>query len=425
MDFVNWLLTATNGMDYLVYFMVFFFAGMEATIGMSMLFPGSLSVMIIGALSAMSTSFKIYYILPFAIIGAILGDNISYFLGNKYGSRLIERIKFIDEQTLSSAKRFIDLHGPKSVMLGRFVPFIKETMPFVAGSFNMNRMEFIKFNIIGAIGWGILWPGMGYVFAKSILAGNSVATKIQLILMLLIFAYLAYFFLKDFVFERYKIDIVSNISAILNNKLWRMFIISSVVLYSFFVLLTIEILEHDALVELMDYMGFLYIYSNFNEAIFGFMKLLTLTAKWYVVLFFLICLSVFFFFKKITVYTLPFWISIGGVSVSVLILKHIVGRTRPEYMRVTEHGMSFPSGHAALATVVAGVIIYVLLKNEHIKHKTFWISAACIWAVLIYISRIYLGVHYISDIVGGILLGLVFVVMGGAVYNWIEHRYNK
>lgn len=104
-----------------------------------------------------------------------------------------------------------------------------------------------------------------------------------------------------------------------------------------------------------------------------------------------------------------------------LLLKNIVERPRPEgYRLITETGYSFPSGHSMISAAFYGLIIYFIWKNVKDK-KLKYISCALlgILIVLIGISRIYLGVHYASDVIGGFTISIVYLIIFTSVFKMI------
>lgn len=104
-----------------------------------------------------------------------------------------------------------------------------------------------------------------------------------------------------------------------------------------------------------------------------------------------------------------------------LLLKNIVERPRPEgYRLITETGYSFPSGHSMISAAFYGLIIYFIWKNVKDK-KIKYISCALlgILIVLIGISRIYLGVHYASDVIGGFTISIVYLIIFTSVFKMI------
>lgn len=92
--------------------------------------------------------------------------------------------------------------------------------------------------------------------------------------------------------------------------------------------------------------------------------------------------------------------------------KNIVLRTRPDHLRLIEEtGYSFPSGHAMGSIVFYGFIIFLLSKSKINKYLKIFLSIIIgLTIFLIGISRIYVGVHYPSDIIGGFLLGYIILI---------------
>lgn len=103
------------------------------------------------------------------------------------------------------------------------------------------------------------------------------------------------------------------------------------------------------------------------------------------------------------------------------ILKYILQRPRPtEYRLIEETGFSFPSGHSMVSMAFYGYLIYLIYK--YVKNKSLkWISIILLSILIcsIGISRIYLGVHYTSDVLGGFLISLSYLI----VYTLIVNRY--
>ncbi len=106
-----------------------------------------------------------------------------------------------------------------------------------------------------------------------------------------------------------------------------------------------------------------------------------------------------------------------GFTLNVF-LKFVVARTRPTFAIVAEQGYSFPSGHAMLSTIFYGLIIYFVYTSKFNKiYKIFSIIILSIVILLISFSRLYLGVHYLSDVYSGILIGLLFICIFIIVKN--------
>ncbi len=119
------------------------------------------------------------------------------------------------------------------------------------------------------------------------------------------------------------------------------------------------------------------------------------------------------FLRKRWRYALLSTVAILGASVLNLIIKALVHRARPE--NLIETGFSFPSGHAITAIVYVSLLIYSYKDDiKHVATKYILIIAASTFFVIVGLTRIYLNVHWFSDVIAGMSLGLfwfMFVVL--------------
>lgn len=123
-------------------------------------------------------------------------------------------------------------------------------------------------------------------------------------------------------------------------------------------------------------------------------------------------------------------INLCSVTVLNLVLKSILQRPRPnEYRIINETGYSFPSGHSMISMAFYGFIIYLIYKN--IKNKYLkWISIILLSILILMIgfSRIYLGVHYVSDVLAGFLFSISYLIVYIKIINkclFIEEGSNE
>lgn len=111
---------------------------------------------------------------------------------------------------------------------------------------------------------------------------------------------------------------------------------------------------------------------------------------------------------------------LGGAVINATV-KGLVERARPVLPDPVAHapGMSFPSGHAQSAVVATSVLLLVFLPALRGRWRTAALVAAVAWALVVGFSRVALGVHYVSDVVAGFVLGLAWVaLMTGAFSAW-------
>ena len=106
------------------------------------------------------------------------------------------------------------------------------------------------------------------------------------------------------------------------------------------------------------------------------------------------------------------FISLGGLG-SAFLLKNFIHRARPLDGLLNETSFSFPSAHAMISVVFYGFIIYLLLpKIKNRKIKAMKILIASFLVLFIGFSRLYLGVHYLSDVLAGYIIGAIWLLIG-------------
>lgn len=129
--------------------------------------------------------------------------------------------------------------------------------------------------------------------------------------------------------------------------------------------------------------------------------------------------------KKKLIFAL--FLNLGMTALLNLSLKYIFARSRPDiaFQLVQETGYSFPSGHAMFSLTFYGFIIYTIIKSNF-KKSTKAISSILLslLVLLICFSRIYLGVHYFSDVLGGILISIVYLTIFLFIFERNSFKYN-
>ena len=123
----------------------------------------------------------------------------------------------------------------------------------------------------------------------------------------------------------------------------------------------------------------------------------------------IICLVLLLLHATRKKYGVPVFVTVATSFILNCILKNIFLRPRPDVLRlVTETSYSFPSGHSMVNASLYTILVLLLLKNSSKKGKTIILSISfVILFLLIGISRIYLGVHYLGDVLAGWILGIL------------------
>ena len=169
----------------------------------------------------------------------------------------------------------------------------------------------------------------------------------------------------------------------------------------------------------------LWIHSHFPEWLDGPMRLVTALGYYWVVLS-LLAVGVFVFYRKgWKLSAILLVVSTSGSILLTTVLKAIFERSRPELFDsgYTASFYSFPSGHATVAVGFYGTL--TLLLAYRLRGYARWLVAACgvSLVLLIGFSRLYLGVHYPTDVLAGFLAALLWLVFVGVVYAaWLSVR---
>lgn len=126
-------------------------------------FPGD-SLLFTAGLFAHAGYFNLEILIIGCIIAAILGDSVGYFTGSKMGPKIFkkENSLFFKKKYLLDAQEFYVKYGKKTIVLARFVPFVRTFAPIVAGVGKMSYKTFISYNIISGIIWPLSMISLGY-----------------------------------------------------------------------------------------------------------------------------------------------------------------------------------------------------------------------------------------------------------------------
>jgi undecaprenyl-diphosphatase len=133
----------------------------------------------------------------------------------------------------------------------------------------------------------------------------------------------------------------------------------------------------------------------------------------------------FFIIQRKFVFIIPLLITLAGTGLTILIGKIYFHRERPNVLAFyNEPSYSFPSGHATVSVAFYGLLFYFIIRNvKNIKHKFQLIAVSLLFILLLGFSRLYLCVHYLSDVAAGYSLGLLWLLLAISIIEW--KIYNK
>lgn len=107
---------------------------------------------------------NIHLLVLLLFLAAALGDNTGYAFGNRVGRKLFNRkdSRFFHADNLKKAEAFYEKHGPKTIVLARFVPFVRTFAPIIAGVSKMKYRQFLVYNLIGSALWVTIFTYLGF-----------------------------------------------------------------------------------------------------------------------------------------------------------------------------------------------------------------------------------------------------------------------
>jgi len=167
MDYFQSLLPAIQNLGVWGYWFFFLVAALESSTVAGIIIPGSTIVAVAGLLCAQKI-FDIGDMIWFVTLGAVVGDNISFYLGTHANQFFKKENKIFKLSHVRKGEKFFQKHGNKSVFLGRFIGPIRSIIPFIAGISKMNRWTFLFWNVTSAIVWAISTLAVGYFFGGTL-----------------------------------------------------------------------------------------------------------------------------------------------------------------------------------------------------------------------------------------------------------------
>ncbi len=150
-----------------VYALLFLIVFVETGLIVMPFLPGDSLLFVVGALCG--AGFMSYSIaVPILIVAAILGDQCNYSIGRYFGPKVFqwESSRFFNRKAFDKAHGFYERYGGVTIILARFMPFIRTFAPFVAGVAEMTRTKFTAFNVAGALLWVLSLCSAGYLFGN-------------------------------------------------------------------------------------------------------------------------------------------------------------------------------------------------------------------------------------------------------------------
>ncbi|MHB1220399.1 MAG: bifunctional DedA family/phosphatase PAP2 family protein [Gammaproteobacteria bacterium] len=444
-EIISPLLQWLNDHPQLSGLFTFIISAIESIAILGTIIPGTIMMTAIGALAGAGV-IPLWPTIFWAILGAIVGDGISYWIGYAFKHKLVYAWPFRTRPNLlKSGERFFHKYGSMSVFIGRFVGPVRALVPLVAGMLGMTPLRFYVANILSAIGWApaYMLPGI-LLGAASLELPPDIAIHVILVFVLItLFVLLCLWFLYKL------IKLVSNQIDQLQNTMWKKLKTSR-----WFAPTTTLLKHHDpqrthgqlslAMVFLFTSLLFvglaLYVKwkgaSNIavNDAIFhlfrsirsnsldNIMLTITILGQRQIIALVVAAICLWLVLKK-HVRTALHVLGLGVLAgSSVFILKHLIQSMRPWGIAKSPETFSMPSGHTVLsATIYMGIAFLIARFFSRQYRWPIYLIAALI-ALMVGISRLYLGAHWFTDVLSSWLLSTSLLTLVIIAYQRREEK---
>ena len=153
-----------------IYAILFAIVFCETGLVVTPFLPGDSLLFVAGALAAAAVnSFDIRIVIAVLLAAAVLGDNTNYWIGRWAGKRILawgEKSRFFNRKAFDLTHAYYETHGGKTMLVARFMPFVRTFAPFVAGVADMTYLRYFLFDLCGAMLWVVSLCLAGYWFGN-------------------------------------------------------------------------------------------------------------------------------------------------------------------------------------------------------------------------------------------------------------------
>jgi membrane protein DedA with SNARE-associated domain len=414
------------------YLLVGALAFLETGAFIGLIAPGE-SAILIGGVVAGQGQISIYILIGLVWTCAVAGDLTSYFLGRRLGRSFLERhgprLK-ITEERLEYVEDFFDRRGGITILIGRFIGLVRAIAPFLAGASRMELSKFVPYDVLGSGLWSALFCLLGYFFWRSLDKVEAYIGKGAAAFTGLVVAGLAIWFARRY---RRDDDFRAQVQARLERspawhrvrgparfiadhatfglELATLLSLAGVGTYLFFGLAsligpgTLE-LDRDAF-RIGD--------ALYMPALGSVIRVATDVGSYPVTAAAVIATAIWAARHRRALEGAAIVLAHALTYVAVHVAKDATDRPRPSGQHSHAEGLAYPSGHAAYAVAYVACAVVLTRAGHHWATRAALVVIAIAVAAAVAASRVYLRVHYLSDVIGGLALATAIYALVGAV----------
>lgn len=424
---------------------VFAAALLEAVAVIGTVIPGS-SVVVAGGVLVGLQVLDPWWAALAAVTGATLGDGVSYWLGRHYHERLLSLWPLKRYPALfERGQAYFARNGGKSVFLGRFLGPVRAIVPVVAGMSDMAVSRFMVVNVLSAIAWAGAHLLPGVLFGASLQLAGAVSSRLLVLLLgLVATVWLCAVLLRlarrtiwplvsrwrdhAAAWARERTGVLPRVMLSLldpaRGESLGLLMAALLLLGGAWMFLGIleDVLSNDPLVQ-FDHVVFTALQQLRSAWADQVMITATELGSATVALTVIAAVALLLALKRCW-RTLAYWLTaVGFAQALVWVLKLTLGRVRPIAMYAGTEQFSFPSGHAASSIVLYGFLAVLLARGKSPGVRSAIALVAALLVGLVSFSRLYLGAHWLSDVLASLSLGTAWVALLSMAY--LQHVHGE
>jgi membrane protein DedA with SNARE-associated domain/membrane-associated phospholipid phosphatase len=414
------------------YLLVGALAFLETGAFIGLVAPGE-TAMMLGGVVAGQGEINVITLIGVAWIAAVAGDCASYALGRRLGREFLvkhgARVQ-IGPERLAHVETFFDKHGGKAIFIGRFVGIVRAVAPFLAGSGRMPFRRFIPYDVLGAGLWATTFILIGYVFWQSFDRVLKIAKEGALGLGIAITVIAGIVWLVRWLqVAENRARLERNLDSALDRPGLRM--LRPLVHWArgplrFFVGrltpgqlgLELTTLLAVAAVGSFAFLGYWMLIAEGNASgldspanrwavdiaqptLIDVAKVLTVFGAPWLMEPLCAVAAILLLLRRRALEAAVIGIGMGMTVALVQIAKHATDRARPGNELVDAAGSAYPSGHSAYAMAWIALAVVGMRVVPALRGRWWLVVAATVLAALVGLTRLYLRVHWVSDVLGG------------------------
>ena len=428
LNLTTWITSHPN----LAGFTIFITSFAESLAFVGLIMPGAAMMLTAGALIA-TGALSFWPTMGWAVCGAVLADGLSFWIGHRFKDHIRSFSLFARyPEVLTRGEEFFNRHGGKSVFFGRFVGPVRPVIPIVAGMMGMGHTRFTVYNILSALGWAPAYLLPGMAFGASLALAGEVAERLAILLVLLmllgwlVFSVfrrgVLFLFTHWPVWEKRLINRINNRPVLQrwlggffdkDSSLIRPLILLIIIFVAaswLFLGITEDVMTGDPLVQSSK--SLYHLLQGFRTP-WGDLIMVGMTMLGDAAVTVPLVLAALFWLllKKdrysalfLTVTTTVGFLLVTGV-------KQMTKIPRPVDMYGGAVHWAFPSSHATMSLVIFGFLAMLCSREMTVKKRWLPFGLALFLILGIGYSRLYLGAHWLSDVVGGFSLGTAWLIL--------------